>query len=213
MTLDAPAAPRPKRNRTQTKARLREAVEALLVEGGFGALTPSAVAKKAGVDKMLIYRYFNDLPGLVRSIAFAPDFFPSFETIVGDDIDALRALPLGRRAAVVLQRNTEALMANPVVLELMVWELVERNELTAIMEEAREELGLRLMAEVFADVEDRVRLAAISAVLAGGTGYLALRARKIHWVSGVDLKSDEGWKSIHAAVEAMASSAAAPLPS
>ena len=167
-------------------------------------MTPSAVARKAGVDKMLIYRYFNDLPGLVRSIAFAPDFFPSFEIIVGDDIDALRALPVGKRAAVVLERNTAAMLANPVVLELMVWELVERNELTAIMEEARETMGLRLMAELFADVEDRTRLAAVSAVLAAGTSYLALRARKIRWFSGIDLKSDQGWKSIYAAIEAMA---------
>ena len=166
------------------------------------------VARKAGVDKMLIYRYFNDLPGLVRSIAFAPDFFPSFENIIGDDIDALKALPVGKRAAEVLERNTAAMMANPVVLELMVWELVERNELTAIMEEAREKMGRRLMAEVFADVEDRTRLAAISAVLAAGMTYLALRARKIRWFGGVDLKSEQGWKSINAAIEAMAASAA-----
>ena len=64
--MDDPSPPSSKttRNRAQTEGRLRKAVEALLVEGGFGALTPSAVARRAGVDKMLIYRYFGDLAGL-----------------------------------------------------------------------------------------------------------------------------------------------------
>ena len=207
MRMDGPssAPEKTRRNRSQTEGRLRQAVEDLLVEGGFGALTPSAVARRAGVDKMLIYRYFGDLAGLVRAIAFAPDFFPTFEDLCGNDsVAALLALSVGARAARILDRNARALMDRPVVLELMVWELVERNELTAIMEEARESLGLRLLAELFPDVADRSRLGAMSAVLSAGVAYLALRRRKIRWFSGVDLKSDDGWKEIVSAIEAMA---------
>ncbi|AAK24629.1 TetR/AcrR family transcriptional regulator [Caulobacter vibrioides] len=209
--MDNPADAPPKsarlaRNRPHTEARLRAATEALLVEGGFSALTPSAIGRRAGVDKMLIYRYFGDLPGLIRAIAFAPDFFPTFEDhCEGDTVEALLALPVGARAARILERNARALLARPVVLELMVWELVERNELTAIMEEARELLGLRLMAELFPDVADKTRLSAASAVLAGGIAYLALRRRKIRWFNGLDLKSDDGWTQIAAAIETMAS--------
>ena len=193
------------RNRPLTEARLRQAVEELLVDGGFGALTPSAVARRAGVDKMLIYRYFGDLPGLIRSIAFAPDFFPTFEDLRGErTIAELLALPVSVRAAHVLELNANVLLERPVVLELMVWELVERTELTAIMEEAREELGLRLLTELFPDVADKSRLRAMSAVLSAGVSYLALRRRKIRWYSGVDLKSDQGWKEITSAIEAMA---------
>jgi hypothetical protein len=32
-----------------------------------------------------------------------------------------------------------------------------------------------------------------------------MRRRKIRWYAGVDLKSDEGWEEIAAAIEAMAS--------
>jgi AcrR family transcriptional regulator len=207
MRMDGPssAPEKTRRNRSQTEGRLRQAVEDMLVEGGFGALTPSAVARRAGVDKMLIYRYFGDLAGLVRAIAFAPDFFPTFEDLCGNDsVAALLALPVGARAARILDRNARALMDRPVVLELMIWELVERNELTAIMEEARESLGLRLLAELFPDVADKSRLGAMSAVLSAGVAYLALRRRKIRWFSGVDLKSDDGWKEIVSAIEAMA---------
>jgi AcrR family transcriptional regulator len=197
------AASKRPRNRAQTEAKLRRAVEELLVEGGFGALTPSAVARRAGVDKMLIYRYFEDLPGLVRSIANAPDFFPSFADFCGPDPSTLLAMPPGERAASMLERYARVLLDRPVVLELMVWELVERNELTAIMEDAREQLGLRLMAEMYPQVSDRKRLHAVAAVLTAGLTYLALRRRKIRWFNGVDLASDAGWRQIADAVAAM----------
>ena len=198
------AAERPRRNRRQTEARLRKAVEDLLVEGGFSALTPSAVGVRAGVNKMLIYRYFGDLPGLVRSVAYADDFFPTFDDLRGDlTVAELLALPVSRRAAHIIDRNARMLLARPVVLELMVWELVDRNELTAIMEEARETLGLRLMAELFPDVADKEMLQAFSALLSAGVTYLALRQRKIRWYSGLDLKSDAAWTALAVAVEHM----------
>jgi AcrR family transcriptional regulator len=203
MDETGPAAP-VRRNRAATEARLRQAVEDLLVESGFGALTPSAVAKRAGVDKMLIYRYFGDLAGLVRTIAFADDFFPSFDQICGGkSVEDLRAMPVNDRAAWVIGRNLRALSARPVVLELMVWEMIERNELTAIMEEARESLGLRLMADLFADVADRAQLQVVSALLSAGVTYLALRRRKIRWYAGVDLLDPATDDAIENAIRVM----------
>jgi AcrR family transcriptional regulator len=207
MTTASPVTPPRTRNRAQTEARLRQAVEDLLIEGGFAALTPSAVGRKAGVDKMLIYRYFGDLPGLIRKIAFAPDFFPNLESLCDGDPDAVRALAPGPRAALILGRMTRARMDRPVLLELMVWELVERNELTAIMEEARETLGLRIMAELFPEAIDPPRAQAVAAILSAGLTYLAIRRRKIRWFNGVDLAADAGWRDLAAAVEVMAGAA------
>ena len=105
--------PRAPRNRALTEAKLRQAVEGLLVEGGFSALTPSAVGKRAGVDKMLIYRYFGDLPGLVRAIAYAEDFFPTFEVICGVmSVAVLKAICFSRRRLV----SSMALCMEPVRL-------------------------------------------------------------------------------------------------
>jgi AcrR family transcriptional regulator len=65
------------RDRPATERRLIHAVEKLLVRGGFGVLGPSAVAREAGVDKMLIYRYFGNLDGLVSAVGkFAPATLP-----------------------------------------------------------------------------------------------------------------------------------------
>lgn len=197
--------PKAARNRPRTEARLREAVGSVLVEGGFAALTPSAVARAAGVDKMLIYRYFGSLSGLVEAVANGPDFFPTFEEVCGGDPAALRALPVGERAATLTLNYARLLMARPVVLELMVWELVERNELTAIMETARETVGLRLDRELFADAGAPGQVNAVSGLLAAAVSYLALRRRKIRWFNGVDLRTDEGWEELRRAMVLMTS--------
>ena len=62
-----PVAPqRPARDREATKARILGAVGVVLARDGFGAVGVNAIAKEAGVDKVLIYRYFG---GLARAAA------------------------------------------------------------------------------------------------------------------------------------------------
>ncbi len=196
---------RPRRNRPETEDRLKSALKSVLAEHGFGALTPSRVAAAAGVDKMLIYRYFGDLEGLTRAVATGPDFFPSMEDVCGGDVAAILALPVPDRAATIAVNFARCLLERPVVLELMVWELVERNQLTAIMETEREETGLRIARELFGDLADQTghRVNAITAILGAAVTYLALRQRKIRWFNGIDLKSDAGWGEIEVTIRAM----------
>ena len=56
------------RNRKATEQRLLSAIQELIEESGFEKLGINAVASKAGVSKMLIYRYFGSLDGLVAAI-------------------------------------------------------------------------------------------------------------------------------------------------
>lgn len=199
------------RNRPQTEEKLRTSVGAVLEKGGFGVLTPSAVAREAGVDKMLIYRYFGSFEGLIENVANGPDFFPGFDEVCDGNPADLRAKPFPERAAIVVGNYARLLIARPVVLELMVWELVERNALTAIMETAREKMGLRLGREIFDDAADPAFVNALFALLGAGVTYLALRRRKIRWFNGVDLRSDDGWQQLQAAAQRMAGALEIPL--
>ena len=155
---------------------------------------------------MLIYRYFGGMEGLITAVANGPDFFPGFDEMCGGDPGALRARPISERAAVLLDTMARLLIARPVVLELMVWELVERNAFTQIMETAREEVGQRLMREIFDDAGDPGAVNAVGALLSAGVTYLALRRRKIRWFNGVDLRTDEGWDQLRSAILTMTAS-------
>lgn len=56
------------RNRPATEHRLRSAAAALLREEGFTAYGLNAVARRAGTDKVLIYRYFSSAEGLLSAV-------------------------------------------------------------------------------------------------------------------------------------------------
>ena len=55
------------KNRQATELALIKAVDDIIEESGFEGLGINAVAAKAGVAKMLIYRYFNSLDGLIAA--------------------------------------------------------------------------------------------------------------------------------------------------
>lgn len=184
--------PKRKRNRADAELQLQNAVERLLLKGGFGTVTPNAVSSEAGLDKMLIYRYFGNLNGLMQSVIDRPGFFPSFEDLCGQDLAALLAMPPAQRTRLILQRFVASLANSPVALELMAWEMVERTDLTLVAESARESLGVRVINELFAD-QDPETVAAITTLLVSAVTYLLLRRRKIRIFDGLDLQAEATW--------------------
>jgi AcrR family transcriptional regulator len=55
------------RNRDETRQRILDAALDIVTTEGFGALGVNAVARRAGADKQLIYRYFGGLDGLMAA--------------------------------------------------------------------------------------------------------------------------------------------------
>ena len=65
----------------------------VLARDGFGAIGVNAIARQAGVDKVLIYRYFGGLPELLRAWGASGRFWPRVADLLGADPQALLALP------------------------------------------------------------------------------------------------------------------------
>ena len=63
------------KNRQATEQLLLEAVNRLVEQDGFEGLGINAVATQAGVSKMLIYRYFGSLNGLIAAYIRRYDFW------------------------------------------------------------------------------------------------------------------------------------------
>lgn len=76
------------RNRPQTEQRILSAALERLRASGFEDWGINAVARHAGVDKVLIYRYFNSLDGLLASIVKATAFWPAPEALPDDSATA-----------------------------------------------------------------------------------------------------------------------------
>jgi AcrR family transcriptional regulator len=200
----APAAKPRTRDREQTAARILDAVGEVLSRDGFAGIGINAIAKQAGVDKVLIYRYFGGLPELLMAYGQSGAFWPSVDDLLGDDPPAFRALPLTERYCRFLEHFIDALRARPLTLEILAQEVIERNELTAILETEREQWGEQA-ARVLggADFARVPGAAGVTILLIGGVQYLLVRSRKIKTFGGFDLRSDAGWAALKADVRAM----------
>ena len=202
----APVAPeRPARDREATKTRILGAVGVVLARDGFGAVGVNAIAKEAGVDKVLIYRYFGGLPELLREWGTSGRFWPRVAELLGADPEAFHRLDAPERYARFFEHFIDALRERPLTLEILAAEIVERNDLTAILESEREAWGeeaSRLLAA--GEFARRPALRGLTLLLVAGVQYLLVRSRTIRLFGGLDIRSDRDWATLKASVRELA---------
>ena len=195
-------APDRTRDRAATEERILGAVGEVLARDGFGAVGVNAIARQAGVDKVLIYRYFGGLPALLR-----------LADLLGPDPQALLALPAAERYARFFEHFIDELRRRPLTLEILAAELMERNELTALLEAEREAWGEEAVQVLGgADFAARPHLQGVTLLLVAGVQYLLLRSRRIRTFGGVDLRSEAGWLQLKQAIRVLARETFAAAP-
>lgn len=205
----APA--KPARDRSATEARILAAVGVVLARDGFARTGVNAIAKEAGVDKVLIYRYYGGLPELLRAWGASGRFWPSLDELLGDDPQAVLQRPLAERYALFFDHFIDALRERPLTLEILAAEIVERNELTAILEDEREQWGAEAETLLGGDeFKRRPHLRGITLLWVAGVQYLLVRARRIRVFGGIDLGSDAGWALFKASLRESARQLLAP---
>ena len=194
------------RDRAATEARLIAAVGVVLARDGFGAVGVNAVAREAGVDKVLIYRYFGGLAELLAAWGRSGQFWPSIDELLGADPKAFLALPAAERYARFMEHFVDGLRSRPLTLEILAAEVVERNELTAILESEREAWGEQASRLLGGEASARrPELQGLTLLLVAGVQYLLLRSRSIRVFGGIDIRSDAGWRTLKASVRELAS--------
>jgi AcrR family transcriptional regulator len=192
------------RNREATRARLIQAVGTLLAREGFAGLGVNAAAREAGVDKVLIYRYFDGMPGLIAAFGREGNFWPSIKELAGGDIEAFSRLPVTEQLSQLGKNFLRALRSRPITQEILAWEMVERNDLTIELETIRETTMMNFFDMFFpAAASKGPDIAAMGAIIGAGISYLVSRGRQIQYYNGVDLTSEDGWQRLEDAMDTM----------
>jgi AcrR family transcriptional regulator len=196
----APQAARERpRDREATKRLLMAAVGRVLARQGFRAVKVNTVAREAGVDKVLIYRYFDGLPGLVAAFSREGDFWPSVDELVGGDAQAFSALPFAERLVTATRNYLRGIRVRPLTQEILAWRFLEHNELTMALDDVRVVTGTRLLQLVgTADDALPVDMPAFYAVLGAAINHLAVRARHEKTFAGLDLEDAGTWERLEA---------------
>lgn len=189
------------RDRDNTKRKILEAVGALLSRTGFSKVGINTVAREAGVDKALIYRYFEGMPGLLRAFAVHGRFWPTIAELLDDKRESLSSL--ADASVTILQGHLAAIRSRPLTQEIMRWELLERNELTDELARYREQQGIDLMELMNAPAQRQggKDFTAVAAIIHAGLSYLVLRSKTADSYLGIDLGSPNGWERIHEAID------------
>ena len=190
----------PLRDRQITSRRLISAVGSLLAKKGFKGLGVNAVAREAGVDKVLIYRYFDGLPGLIAAFAQQEDFWPSSREMAGGDPAWFSRLPLDEKLSLFADSFIHALQKRPLTRAIMAWEMIEPNELTEELERVREERIMAFFQMFFAKDHTGIDLQALVMLVGAALSYLVIRSDNIDVYGGLDLATDQGWNRITSVV-------------
>src|SRR6516165_8161538 len=109
------------RDREETRKKILAAMGNLLARKGSRGLGINAIAREAGVDKVLIYRYFGGLPDLYRAFALEGHSFPTLEEVTEGRLHDLAKLPPAEAVKKFILGFARAIRHRPLTKEMMRW--------------------------------------------------------------------------------------------
>lgn len=186
------------RDRARTQAAIVAAARDVLAEAGFQGFGVNAVARAAGCDKQLIYRYFGGLEGLVDAIG------ADLATWLEDSLAAPAQAPpatYGELSERLILGFLEALRANVLVQKIAAWEIADPSPLVARLTAARGAAMIRWMAGVRGELTPPPGLdaPALNLFLIAAVQQLVLSSSAVGAFSGVPLRTDADWARVRAA--------------
>jgi len=185
------------RDRTRTEAAIVAAARDVLAEAGFQGFGVNAVARRAGCDKQLIYRYFGGLEGLVDAIGVEIAGWLGDSLAAGGDPPASYA-ELAER---LILGFLEALRGNVLVQRIAAWEIADPSPLVARLTQARGVALVRWMARTRGDLVPpaSVDAPALNIFLIAAVQQLVLSGAAVGSFSGVGLATEADWDRVRAA--------------
>jgi AcrR family transcriptional regulator len=189
------------RDKQVTRARILAAVGEILSHQGFSELGVNAIAKKAGVDKVLIYRYYGDLDRLLKAYADENPSAISPPPLAWPPRE--KAMSPAATTALLLCEQLEELRRRPVAQATVRCAFLDGNPLTELFAVAREKMVKEYLARISFDQEKHPEcdLGAVFALLHAGLTHLVVSAPRTDFYQGIDLKSARGWKRIEKAID------------
>lgn len=183
--------------RETSENRILSALETLLENNQ--EIGVNIIAKEAGLNKVLIYRYFGGLEGLLETYAKRINLWRSLREDFEEGLKEKRWESIKETVKWLFTSYRERLLTSPIYLRLLKEELKNPNPLTKALETEREEEAIKInnlfsdyIESSSEDVSTDVQI--FGAFVMSGITYLALRSTQIRWFSGLDLTDNSSWE-------------------
>ncbi len=183
------------RDREATRTKILDAVERLAVRDGFESCGVNAIAQEAGVDKVLIYRYFGGVDGLLSAAIADRAAWPAAHPPT-----AAEPASAGSGLAAALIEVARDIRARPLAQHAVAWEATGHadGDITKPITDGRE-AGLSALGSALRDahaVPSRFDLEAVGALVTAGLTTLATRTGSDVPYFGLHAQQDADWRRI-----------------
>lgn len=200
--MNRPNKPKQIKNKELTKRKLIDAVGEIFRTEGHAGLGINKVARIAGVNKKLIYRYFkNDFNNLLEEYILETDYWMIFAEKVQDLIDQQSGTQ--KLITDILQNQFRFFYQDKQMQKLILWEVGTDSPLMRSIHNARERAGQKLIELTDPQFEGTdVNFRAIAALLVGGIYYTILHTRYNGGIfSDIDLSTEAGREEMLRAIK------------
>lgn len=194
------------KDRALTERKLIASVGAILKEEGYRGLGLNRIAKTAGVNKNLIYRYFGDVDTLVETYIRGKDFW------LADNKEFPEVFtPTASKEQIIV--STSDLLHNQLnyfynseeMQHIILSEISEDSQILKRLSALRE-----AMAEPFFSLTEKyfensdLNFRALSAIMTSGIYYLVLQSKKNEAINcGINIRTEQGREMISKTIRQM----------
>ncbi|NIJ55954.1 TetR/AcrR family transcriptional regulator [Dyadobacter arcticus] len=186
-----------KRDRERTKSKILKAVGEVIEQHGTEKVGVNLIARTAGVNKVLIYRYFESVDGLMEQYVRSGEYTSTTSTDYIDNIPTLTPDQRGNALNSLMQTFMHDLRERKATRDLLRWEIGTGK---SMLSDARNQVATRILTKI-GDLPHYNDTNALVAFLTAGIYFMTISADYREKMIDVDLQTEEGWKRIDRLIE------------
>lgn len=193
--------PKKIKDRAATEKIILAAAKSLLADVGFQGFGINAIARKAGCDKQLIYRYYGGLSGLIDAIG--QDLGSWVDNSIPADTGGMFMLTYGDLIEKLTLYYLEALRNDPLMCKVVAWEVSQNTEQVRQLAEARAKNLQRWLERMRGSLQPPkgVDIAFVNALIFGSIQHMVIASDANGQFAGMSLKNPKDWEKAVTAVK------------
>ncbi|MCD7976327.1 MAG: TetR/AcrR family transcriptional regulator [Tannerellaceae bacterium] len=179
------------KDRESTEQRLLGAVGDMIKEQGLECLGINVIAQRAGVSKMLIYRYFGSLEELIARYIMTRDYWVNVPTEVPGKKD------LNPFLKKLFSEQIRQLRSDKILIRLYRWELTTHNSVVEEIRKKREKNGV-LLIEYISRISgvSYQQVQSLATLISSAITYLAMFGDVCEVYNGLPLQEETAWEQL-----------------